>query len=97
MWWPRLDQDVEGICKSYESCQLVAGPQPLVPIKPKKIPDSPWQFCRCDLPGPLPDGCSVIIVIDYSRFFEAGLLKSTKTEWLNFWILCFVDLVIHKL
>lgn len=25
MWWPRLDQDVEGICKSCESCQLVAG------------------------------------------------------------------------
>ena len=24
VWWPRLDQDVEGICKSCESCQLVA-------------------------------------------------------------------------
>ena len=26
MWWPRLDQDFEGICKSCESSQLVAGP-----------------------------------------------------------------------
>ena len=39
------------------------------------------KFCSCDLLGPLPDGRSVIVVIDYySRFFEAGLLKSTKTD-----------------
>ena len=65
VWWPRLDQDVEGICKSCESCQLVAGPEPPVPITPTKMPDGPWQFCSCDLLGPLPDGPSVIVVIDY--------------------------------
>ena len=81
VWWPRLDQDVEGICKSCESCQLLAGPEPPVSITPTKMPDGPWQFCSCDLLGPLPDGRSVIVVIDYySRFFEAGLLKSTKTD-----------------
>ena len=76
--WPRLDQDVEGICKSCESCQLVAGPDPPVPTTTTKMPDGPWLFCSCDLLGPLPDGCSVIVVIDY--YIEAGSLKSTKTD-----------------
>ena len=81
VWWPRLDQDVEGTWKSCESCQLVAGPEPPVPLTPTKMPDGPWQFCSCDLLGPLPDARSVIVVIDYySRFFKAGLLKSTKTD-----------------
>ena len=35
------------------------------------MPDGPWQFCTCDLLGPLPDGRGVIIVIDYySRFLS---------------------------
>ena len=81
VWWPRLDQNVEGKCKSCEPCQLVAGPESPVPTTPTKMPDGPWQFCSCDLLDPLPDGRSVIVVIDYySRFFEIGLLKSTKTD-----------------
>ena len=72
---------LKGICKSCEPCQLVARPEPLVPITPTLMPDGPWQFCSCDLPCPLPDGRSVIVIIDYySRFFEVRLLKSTKTE-----------------
>lgn len=42
---------------------------------------SPWEFCSVDLLGPLPDGRSVIVIIDYySRFFEAALLRSTKAD-----------------
>ena len=81
VWWPKMDQDVETMCKTCESCQLVAGPDPPVPITNTKMPDGPWQFCSCDLLGPLPNGQSIIVVIDYhSRFFEAGLLRSTKTD-----------------
>lgn len=78
VWRPRLDEDVEGICKSCESCQLVAGPDAPVRITATKMPDGPWQFCSYLL-GPLPDGRSVIVVrvrLDYySRCFEGGLLK----------------------
>ena len=58
---------VEGICKSCESCQLLAGPEHPVPITPTKMPDGPWQFCSCDLLGPLPDGRSVIVVADFLK------------------------------
>ena len=68
VWWPKLDQNVEGKCKSCEPCQLVAGPEPPVPITPTKMPDGPWQFCSCDFLGPLPDGRSVIVVIGESLF-----------------------------
>ncbi|XP_032233880.1 uncharacterized protein K02A2.6-like [Nematostella vectensis] len=44
------------------------------------MPTSPWKFCSTDLLGPLPDGRYVIVIIDYfSRYFEAALLRSTKT------------------
>ena len=76
VWWPRLDQDVEGICKSCESCQLVAGPDLPVPITTTKMPDGPWQFCSCDLLSPLPNGRSVIVVIDYySRVFLRWIVE----------------------
>ena len=41
MWWLRSDQDLEGIC---ESCQLVPGPDPPVPITTTKMPDGPWKI-----------------------------------------------------
>ena len=44
------------------------------------MPTSPWKFCSTDLLGPLPDGRSVIVIIDYfSRYFEAAMIKPTKT------------------
>ena len=44
VWWPRLDENVEGKCKSCEPCQLVAGPESPVPTTTTKMPDGPWQF-----------------------------------------------------
>ena len=40
----------------------------------------------------------MIVVIDYySRFFEIGLFKSTKTDKVVEFLGTFEDLVIHKL
>ena len=55
VWWPRLDENVEGKCKSWELCQLP------VTTTPTKMPDGPWQFCSCDLLDPLPDGLFINI------------------------------------
>jgi len=62
------------------SCQLVGSSVPPSSITPTKLPDGPWKFCSVDLFG-LPDGRSIIIIIDYySRLFEAGFLSNTKTS-----------------
>lgn len=81
VWWPTLDKEVESLCKTCEPCQLVSGRDPPPPIVTTRMPDGPWQMCSTDLLGPLPDGRSIIVVVDYySRFFEAGLLRSTKAD-----------------
>ena len=80
VWWVGMDKDVEKVCKSCESCQLVSSYDLPVPIVTTEMPTSPWKFCSIDLLGPLPDGRSVIAVVEYfSRYFEAALTKSTKT------------------
>ena len=80
VWWPGIDKEAENLCRQCMSCQLVGSSVPPTPITPTKLPDSPWKFCSVDLLGPIPDGRSIIIVIDYySRLFEAGFLGSTKT------------------
>ena len=76
-----MDRDVESLCKTCESCQLVSSYNPPTPLVTTKMPDGPLQFCSTDLLGPLPDGRSIIIIVDYySRFFEAAILRSTKTQ-----------------
>ena len=80
VWWPGIDKEAEVLCRQCFSCQLVSNSDPPTPITPTKFPQGPWKFCSIDLLGPLPDGRSVVVIIDYySRLFEASFL-STKTE-----------------
>ena len=81
VWWPGMDKEAEILCRQCLSCQLVSQSDPPTPIVPTKMPDGPWKFCSVDLLGPLPDGRSVVVIVDYfSRLFEAKFLKSTKAE-----------------
>jgi len=81
VWWPGMDKEVEAFCRQCMSCQLVSNSDPPAPIIPTKMPDGPWRFCSIDLLGPLPDGRSVVVIVDYfSRTFEFSFLKSVKAE-----------------
>lgn len=81
VWWPGIDKEAEVLCRQCLPCQLVNNNDPPTPINPTKLPQGPWRFCSIDLLGPLPDGRSVVVIIDYySRLFETSFLRSTKTE-----------------
>ena len=68
-WWSRLDKDAENLCRQCLSCLLVVSSNSPTLITSTKLQNSPSKFCCVDLLGPLPDGRSIIIVIDYcSRF-----------------------------
>jgi hypothetical protein len=49
VWWPKMDNDVDKVCKSCYGCQLVAQPSPPEPMKRSELPSLPWQHTAGDL------------------------------------------------
>lgn len=45
------------------------------------LPSGPWKHLSADLLGPLPDGNSVYVLVDfYSRYFKSAVMKNTTLE-----------------
>lgn len=81
VWWPGIDRDVERMCSRCDVCVRVNGPNAPTPLQMTEMPTKPWVLVGFDLLGPLPDGRSVAVVVDYySRYVEAGFLRSTTTD-----------------
>ena len=81
VWWPGIDKQAESHCRQCIDCMSVAKPDPPQPVSMTKFPDKPWSFLSADLMGPLPNGQSIIVLVDYySRYFECAFLTSTKSE-----------------
>ena len=81
VWWPGIDKEAEGVCKTCHGCQLVSQPLKPEPMVRTELPSAPWQHLVADLLGPLPSGDYVFVVVDYySRFFEMEFTKSTTSE-----------------
>ena len=76
VWWPKMDSDVEKVCKVCHGCQVVSGYGPPEPMSRVVSPSGPWQDCSADLMGPLPSGKSILVVVDYySRFYKVVILR----------------------
>ena len=80
VWWPKMDQAAERLCRVCHGCQVVGGPMVPEPMARSK-PTGPWQDCAADLLGPLPGGENLLLVVDYySRFYEVVVLRSTTSN-----------------
>ena len=78
VWWPKIDAEVEDYCKR---CQVVSEHNLPEPMAQTILPNGPWQDCATDLMGPLPNGESILVIVDYfSRDYEVDFLGSTTTE-----------------
>ena len=81
VWWPKMDVDVERMCKSCHGCQVVGQYSPPEPMQRTEPPTGPWQDLAADLRGPLPTGESLLVVVDYySRYYEVSVMRSTTTR-----------------
>ncbi|KXJ71271.1 hypothetical protein RP20_CCG020989 [Aedes albopictus] len=71
VWWPKMDSAVEDFVKKCRACTLVAAPDPPIPMIRKDMPYGPWEDVAVDFLGPLPEGQTLFVVVDfYSRFIE---------------------------
>ena len=81
VWWPGIDREAEKLCSECDVCVRVSAPNPPAPLTMSKMPQTPWEFLAVDLLGPLPNGQSIIVLVDYySRYIEAAFLRSTSAE-----------------
>ena len=78
LWWPGLDDDIEGAVKSCGICQAVSpdGAERLEPLRLTPFPAKPFSTVNIDLFGPLASGETILGVVDeYSKWPELFVLK----------------------
>ena len=81
VWWPKIDNDAERVCRSCHGCQVVGGYNPPEPMARTMPPSSAWQDIAIDLLGPIPTGESILVTVDYySRYYEVNVLKSVTSS-----------------
>ena len=70
VWWPRMDQDIEGMVRRCEECQTQQASPPHAPLHPWKWPTRPWARLHVDFAGPM-WGRMLLVVIDaHSKWIE---------------------------
>ena len=60
-----MDEDVEAFVRVCYPCQLVGVRPSPEPISSTPLPQGPWDEIAIYLCGPLPNGESMLVVIDY--------------------------------
>lgn len=95
VWWPGIDSQAEKQCRECIDCMMVSNPDPPQPIMGTKFPDKPWSYLSTDILGPLPDGRSIIVLVDYySQYFECEFLGSEKSKSEK--VIEFLDTVVAR-
>ena len=51
VWWPRKDQDIEGMVRRCEECQAQQASPPHAPLYPWKWSNRPWAQLHVDFAG----------------------------------------------
>ncbi|XP_026731607.1 uncharacterized protein K02A2.6-like [Trichoplusia ni] len=80
VWWPRIDDDVETMCRSCETCALEADAPPhSVPQHWPYLPQ-PWTRLHIDFLGPLKGKTFLILMDSTSKWLEAFETKHTNAS-----------------
>ena len=67
VWWPHIDQDIEVIVQTCNTCQSVHAKPPQVPTHPWVWPTAPWQHIQVDFAGPFLGHMFLIMVDTHIR------------------------------
>jgi len=80
VWWPTISHDIEAMVRSCSACTRVQPASKPEPLTMSIMPEA-WAKLNLDLCGPMPDGWSIIGIIDAgTRWPEVFFVKSTTTS-----------------
>ena len=77
LYWPGMSAAIKDHVPACGICNLFRTEQPKQPLMPQKVPDRPWSKVAVDL-FMLNKEEYIIVVDDYSNFFEFHPLPDTK-------------------
>eukprot|EP00731_Ephydatia_muelleri_P009634 Em0005g220a len=63
VWWPGIDEDIERMVRTCDSCNQQKDNVPHAPLHPWEYPSKPWQRLHADFAGPF-FGKMWLIVVD---------------------------------
>ena len=70
VWWPKLDADLEALCKSCKVCQETCNSPAAAPLHPWIWPNKPWVRVHIDFMGPFLDRMFLVVMDAYSKWPE---------------------------
>ena len=79
-WWPGLDEDIQKLVKSCQSCQAVKSAPSSAPLHPWAWPEHPWQHVHIDLAGPFKGIMFLLLVDAHSKWPEIHKMSSTMAD-----------------
>ena len=79
LYWPGMTAAIRDCVSACGTCNSFRMEQPKEPLMPQKVPDRPWSKVAVDLFS-LDKTEYIIIVDDYSNFFELRALSDTRAS-----------------
>ena len=79
VWWPKIDEDLEGV-KTCRECQHHHKEDPKTPLHPLEQPTRPWQWIHLDFAGPFKGQMWFMLVDAYSKWPEVIPMTTTTSS-----------------
>ncbi len=79
MWWPGIDDDLEGCVKECHQCQLTRHTPAQAPLYPWEFPSAPWERLHADFAGPFLGRTFLVVVDAFSKWLKVFPLSTATT------------------
>lgn len=80
VWWPKIDTDIERVCKECQICQQEQRVPSHVPLHPWEFPGECWKRLHVDFAGPFLNNMFMIIVDAHSKWLEVFRMSQITSQ-----------------
>jgi len=79
VWWPGMNEQVEGKVKNCRLCQEMSKNPPAVPMQSWEWPTKPWSRLHIDYDDPFQGKIFHVVVDAHSKWMEVSIVNSSNT------------------